>query len=70
METYDNITTDDGYILTAHRIPYGLTCGAGVPVEGEEAKRVVWLQHGLMGDSSNWVITGPGNRGLGKIRTR
>lgn len=54
-----NITTADGYVLQAHRIPYGKECG---PAEG---KRVVWLQHGLLGDSSNWVINGP-DKGLGK----
>jgi lysosomal acid lipase/cholesteryl ester hydrolase len=53
-----NITTQDGYILQAHRIPYGKSCG---PAEG---KRVIWLQHGLLGDSSNWIINGVG-KGLG-----
>ncbi|XP_021967333.1 lipase 3 [Folsomia candida] len=58
-----NITTEDGYIIQAHRIPYGLACGA--VNEGSPKKRVVWMQHGLMGDSSNWVITGNKSRGLG-----
>ncbi|XP_021960957.1 lipase 3 [Folsomia candida] len=48
-----SITTADGYVLEAHRIPYGKQCG---PAEG---KRVIWLQHGLLGDSSNWIIAGP-----------
>jgi len=55
------ITTEDGYILTAHRIPYGRECG---PSSDNETKSVVFLQHGLLGDSSNWVITGPRQRGL------
>jgi len=55
-----NITTDDGYINEAHRIPYGKKCG---PAEG---KRVIWLQHGLLGDSSNWIISGP-DKGLGYV---
>lgn len=54
------IITADGYNLTAHRIPYGKKCG---PAEG---KRVIWLQHGLLGDSSNWVVAGP-DKGLGKF---
>ncbi|ODM97071.1 Lipase 3 [Orchesella cincta] len=48
-----NITTADGYILTVHRIPYGKKCGPG------EGKRVIFLQHGLLGDSANWIIAGP-----------
>jgi pimeloyl-ACP methyl ester carboxylesterase len=55
-----NITTEDGYVLEAHRIPYGKTCG---PAEG---KKVAWLQHGLLGDSSNYIINGPG-KGLGYV---
>jgi len=46
------IETADGYLLEAHRIPYGLKCG---PAEG---KKVIWLQHGLISDSSNWVLNG------------
>lgn len=46
------VTTDDGYILQLHRVPYGRNCG---PAAG---KKVVWLQHGLLGDSSNYVIAG------------
>ncbi|XP_021966606.1 lipase 3 [Folsomia candida] len=53
-----NVTTEDGYILQLHRIPYGLGCGEGA------GKRVAYLQHGLMGDSSNWIITGNKSRGL------
>jgi len=48
-----NITTADGYILQAHRIPYGKKCGID---EGRVG--VIWLQHGLISDSSNWVING------------
>ncbi|CAL8103706.1 unnamed protein product [Orchesella dallaii] len=47
------VTTSDGYIKEVHRIPYGKRCG---PAEG---KRVIWLQHGLLGDSSNWIVAGP-----------
>lgn len=54
-----NITTADGYILTAHRIPYGKKCGPG----GD--KRVIWLQHGLLGDSSNYIVAGT-EKGIGR----
>jgi len=47
------VTTEDGYILQLHRIPYGRECG---PAEG---KKVIWLQHGLLCDSSNYVVAGP-----------
>lgn len=52
MEVH-HITTSDGYILEAHRIPYGIRCGPAIN------KRVAWLQHGLISDSSNWVLNGP-----------
>jgi len=48
-----NVTTADGYILQLHRIPYGKKCGAA------EGKRVIFVQHGLLCDSSNWVTSGP-----------
>jgi hypothetical protein len=48
-----------GYILELHRIPYGIECG---PEKGN--KRVVFIQHGLLCDSSNFVMTGV-QKGLG-----
>jgi len=56
------VTTEDGYILELHRIPYGKECGPA------ENKRVVWLQHGLLSDSSNYVIVGP-SKALGTYRS-
>jgi len=47
-----NVTTEDGYILQLHRIPYGRRCG---PAAG---KKVIYVQHGLLCDSSNFVISG------------
>jgi len=41
--------TDDGYILTLHRIP---------PIDGAHG-HPVYLQHGLLGSSACWVTTGP-----------
>jgi hypothetical protein len=48
--------TDDGYILTLHRIPSS---------KGKAQKPPVLLQHGLLCSSADWVISGPGD-GLGK----
>lgn len=53
-----NVTTEDGHILQMHRMPYGKKCG---PASG---KRVILLQHGLLGDSSNWIVAGT-EKGLG-----
>jgi len=48
------VTTDDGYILEMHRIPYT------DPSNSEEGQRpVVFLQHGLMCSSADWVLEGP-----------
>ncbi|XP_054260165.1 uncharacterized protein LOC128984823 [Macrosteles quadrilineatus] len=44
------ITTDDGYILTYHRIPHGKTSSGRIG-------KPVLLQHGLLASSAAWVIT-------------
>ncbi|XP_059621083.1 lipase 3-like [Phlebotomus argentipes] len=49
------VPTEDGYLLTMHRIPYGRALGAG-PAPN---KPVVFLQHGLLSSSADWVIIGP-----------
>jgi len=52
------VTTPDGYILTMHRIPYGKT-------NTDATNRpVVFLQHGLLCSSADWVIPTP-SKGLG-----
>ena len=47
-----HVTTDDGYILELHRIPRGQNEAADPSVK----KRAVFLQHGLLGTSADWVI--------------
>lgn len=57
-----NVITDDGYVLTHHRIPYGRK-------QNKRTDRpVILLQHGLLGSSSDWIIKTPGS-GLGKKST-
>jgi lysosomal acid lipase/cholesteryl ester hydrolase len=47
--------TEDGYILTMHRIPYGLHDG----LTHNARRPVVFLQHGLEASSSNWISNLP-----------
>ena len=50
VETHQ-VVTRDGYILSLHRIPvYGPRSGGQVPV---------FLMHGLLSSSADWVVTGP-----------
>jgi pimeloyl-ACP methyl ester carboxylesterase len=54
VEEHD-VLTKDGYILTLHRIPYG------VRNPDRTIKRpVMFLQHGLLGSSAQWVTNLPG----------
>lgn len=46
------VTTEDGYILTHHRIPNGLNASPAPP----EGRPVVWLQHGLLSSSADWIL--------------
>jgi len=52
------VTTDDGYILTIHRIPYGKLN------RDLQDRPVVFLQHGLLCSSADWVVADP-SKGLG-----
>lgn len=50
--------TDDGYYLTLHRIPYGRNEPAHFG-SGINARPAIFLQHGLLCSSSNWVANFP-----------
>ncbi|GBP60019.1 Lipase 3 [Eumeta japonica] len=53
--------TDDGYILTLHRIPYPKSnLNRLIPT------KTVLLHHGLLGSSADWVLAGP-EKGLAYI---
>ncbi|CAG0904429.1 unnamed protein product, partial [Cyprideis torosa] len=52
-------TTEDGYILKLHRIRHGKNGS----LDDGRVRVPIFLQHGLISSSSDWVITGEG-RGL------
>merc|ERR1711892_145178 len=52
-ETHDTVT-DDGYILRLHRIPH--EAGGAY----NSSRPAVFLMHGLLSSSADWVVTGPG----------
>ena len=52
-ETHD-VVTPDGYILRLHRIPHDRD---GVY---NNSRPLVFLMHGLLSSSADWVVTGPG----------
>lgn len=56
-----HVTTEDGYILELHRIP----AGRGKSATREPRGRPVFIQHGFLGSSADWLI-GPSNQALGK----
>ncbi|KAJ8952387.1 hypothetical protein NQ318_014478 [Aromia moschata] len=53
FENYE-VTTEDGYILALHRIPYGRSESSKT-----EGKPVVLLMHGLGSSSADYFILGP-----------
>ena len=53
MAESHTVITEDGYMLNIHRIPCGRAgCGDGV-------KQPVFLQHGILASSADWVLSGP-----------
>lgn len=50
-----HVPTDDGYILTMHRI----RGSRYEKVRGDTVKPVVFLQHGLLDCSATWVVNSP-----------
>lgn len=54
------VQTQDGYILGFHRIPYSPNNGPAL------GKPVIFLQHGLLCSSNDWILAGPG-KGLAYI---
>lgn len=54
------VITEDGYVLTVFRIPFGRTG------RGNQRRPVVFLQHGLLCSAADWVINLP-HQSLGYI---
>ena len=62
------VQTQDGFLLGVQRIPYGRLPHQTYSTTGQKAphKPVVFLQHGLLAASSNWV-TNLANESLGNL---
>ncbi|KAG5670741.1 hypothetical protein PVAND_000983 [Polypedilum vanderplanki] len=54
------VQTEDGYLLNMHRIPCGR---AGC---SDEIRQPVFLQHGILASSADWILSGP-EKGIGFI---
>lgn len=52
------IKTSDGYLLTLHRIPCGRV-GCSASGGGKGSGQPVFLQHGLLSSSADWLLSGP-----------
>lgn len=50
-ETHE-VITEDGYILNMHRIPFGKNS----PLEDGVKRPAIYLQHGLLCSSADWVM--------------
>ncbi len=47
------VTTEDGYILTIHRI------SASPLYKGRQKRGIIFFQNGILASSDFWVLTGP-----------
>lgn len=47
------MTTEDGYILEMHRIPYGIKSN------WKNSRPPVIIVHGILSSSADWVYSGP-----------
>jgi len=54
VETH-TVVTPDGYILRIHRIPHAKSANKS----RNDVLPLVFLQHGLLSSSADWVVTGP-----------
>ena len=52
-----HVPTDDGYVLTMHRIRGGRN--EKVDLNAPSKKPAVYLQHGLLDSSATWVVNSP-----------
>uniref|UniRef100_A0A1B0CJ10 Putative triglyceride lipase-cholesterol esterase n=1 Tax=Lutzomyia longipalpis TaxID=7200 RepID=A0A1B0CJ10_LUTLO len=55
------IQTEDGYLLTVHRIPCARSGWTSCLAQGRGRGKAVFVQHGLLGSSADWVLSGPEN---------
>ncbi|KAK3910522.1 Lipase 3 [Frankliniella fusca] len=54
------VQTEDGYVITLFRVPWGRGGGSGAsPEPGADPKPVVFLQHGLLQTADQWTMRGP-----------
>lgn len=60
VEVY-KVTTEDGYILELHRIPYG----KGQSPDPSVKRQPVYLQHGFLNSDNVWIINS-NDKALGK----
>ena len=60
-----NVTTEDGYINTLHRILPRSSNGLDREIQNRTSK-VIFLQHGLLGTSADYVMGSP-EKSLGMI---
>lgn len=56
------VQTEDGFLLTLQRIPHGKSTN-------RTGRGLVFLQHGLLGASTNWIANMP-SESLGELAAR